>query len=126
MFSLFSYRASAGNADLFSVNEDQIRSEMSELNLLEDYVLQNEGTTISLLQAENSSLIESISYNNDAFMTALSLNSPAGTIPAFFWGFCLGPIGVVIAYLIDEENLMWSVVGCLVASFFYGGGYLLL
>ena len=32
----------------------------------------------------------------------------------------LGPIGVIIAYLIDEENLMWSVVGCLVASFFYG------
>ncbi|MBL6963591.1 MAG: hypothetical protein ISR55_07200 [Bacteroidetes bacterium] len=123
--SVITLQLKADGGDLFDVQEEKIQSELNELNMLEEFILQNEGVTFSQLQAENSELLENISANHSAVSTSLGINSPTGTIPAFLWGFCLGPIGVLIAYLIDEDDLMWSAIGCLVSSVLYGGGWLI-
>jgi len=74
------------------------------------------------LQAENNILSLNIS-NTPAIASEFS--ETMADIPAFLWGFCLGPIGVVVVWIIDEDDLLMSVVGCLVSSFLFGGGALL-
>ena len=124
LLAFISLRSSAGSSDLFSIDEDQIKSEMSELNQLEQFIEQNEGVTFTTLQSENNELIANVTNDYALVSSSLNPNNPMGTVPAFLWGFCLGPIGVIIAYFIDEDNLLWSLVGCLVSSSIAGGGWL--
>ncbi|HPD64339.1 MAG TPA: hypothetical protein P5265_06095 [Bacteroidia bacterium] len=119
---LTSLQSKAYDRSLFDYDEIQIRKELSELNSLESYVSANEGVTLSQLKTENNRLTANIS-NSPMIFTGF--NGVAADIPAFLWGFCLGPIGVIIVWIIDEDDLLMSIVGCLVSSFLFGGGYLL-
>lgn len=123
-FSLLFFRTVGNNTgkEIFDIDYDRIQSELTELNQLEAYVIENQSVTLSEMQAQNHILSLNISNTPAMFP---SIEGTMADIPAFLWGFCLGPIGVIVVWIIDDDDLLMSVVGCLVSSFLFGGGYLL-
>ena len=121
LLSIITLQLKADGSDLFDVNEDQIQAEMNDLILLEQFILQNDGVTYHQLQIDNSDLITNITPDHSAVSSALGIHSPMSDVTGFLWGLCLGPFGVLIAWLIDEDDLMMSVIGCLVSSAIGGG-----
>ena len=90
---------------------------MSELNILDNYLAQNEGVTYSELQASGSDLITNISDN------ASPMGMPAGDdllgIPAFWWGCILGWVGLLLVYILtdnDKAEVKKALKGCIVSS----------
>jgi hypothetical protein len=125
LLTVFTLQLKADGDDLFNINEDQIMTEMADLTALENFVTENQGVTLDEMKANNHPLSIRISSSNIGLNSLSGILSPMSSIPAFLWGFCLGPIGVVIVFIIDEDDVLMSVVGCLVSSVLYGGGWLL-
>jgi hypothetical protein len=118
----------AGNADLFSYDQDQLNNEFTELNMLENYVKINEGITLTSLINENHPLIAGISLSNP-FNPAIPFGEPPLGIPSFWWGCCIGVWGIAVVYFVTEDKdetkqaLKGCVVGTLIGLVLYVGVY---
>ncbi len=108
---------SAGNADFFSYDRDQLNDEFAELNLLEDYVKANQGITLTNLLSENNPLVAGISLRNP-FAPAIPFEEPPLGIPSFWWGCCIGVWGIAVVYFVteDREETMSALKGCIVGT----------
>jgi hypothetical protein len=111
----------AGANDLFTYDEAGLEASMSELNTLENYLLEHEGATLQDIALEGSIMLTNISAapaGNQFFS-----EGPLG-IPGFFWGFCFNLPGLIIVHLVvdDELERKNALIGCLVSSLLYGGG----
>ncbi|MFC2097970.1 hypothetical protein ACFLSI_06520, partial [Bacteroidota bacterium] len=110
----------AGNSELFSYNKKAIETEFAELNSIEEYVLLNDGITLSVMHSGNIDIA-----NN---LTSFSLSNSTGfvgplMIPSFIWGCVLGPIGVLAVYVLADDpksetkKALW---GCILGSLLWG------
>jgi len=108
-------QASTSNGELFTYNKKAVNTEFAELNAIENYVNQNDGITLSEMKSQNLDLATSIS--NFSFDSS-AIIGPIG-IPSFLWGCILGPVGVLIVYLIADDpkseakKAFW---GCVIGS----------
>ncbi|NLJ06964.1 MAG: hypothetical protein GX437_04760 [Sphingobacteriales bacterium] len=120
-----SIHAKAVNTGLFQIDENQIMSEMSGLTLLEDYVTQNQGVTLSEMQASGHILSYGISDQPSPFNDEMTFEAPLG-IPSFIWGFCLGLPGVAVVYFVseDKDETKKAVFGCIASTVAYSACYL--
>jgi hypothetical protein len=103
--------------DAFSYDETQIDAEFDQLNKIEKYVEIND-VTLEELQANNSDLVAGIDLNTDAAASIASADLPAG-IPAFWWGCVLTIVGVILVYVLtdqDKEQTKKALLGCLVGA----------
>lgn len=101
----------------FYFDEQKVSEATEGLANLEAYVNEND-LTYEALEAENSELVEGLNLDKNASINAFGpmVENPAG-IPSFFWGLCLGWIGMLIVYLVTEDNdeLKKALWGCLVS-----------
>lgn len=105
------------NRDLFSINEDQIFTEMSDLIELENYLATNM-TSLSDLISSNNVLVANISTSSTGLMSIANFGEPPLGIPSFLWGFCLGVPGLAIVYFVaeDKAETKKALWGCIVGT----------
>lgn len=116
---------------VFELDESVLGFAMVELNKLNDYITQNEGVTYEDLKVLESALIVNVSNSSAPLGMANENESPLG-IPAFFWGCFLGWVGILLVYMItdnDKEQVKKALNGCLIAGGVYvviGAVYIIL
>lgn len=108
----------ASQADDFKVDQQQVQTEFADLNQLEQTVLQNNFMSLSEMQSKNmlSSKYSNLNLTNGMMM------EPALGIPGFWWGCVFGPVGILIVYLVtdnDKAEVKKSLYGCLVSGAFW-------
>jgi len=113
----------AGDGELFCYNKNAVNTEFAELNAIEDFVLQNNGITLSEMKASNSDFTNSLPTFS-FISTSVIYGGPIG-IPSFVWGCILGPVGILAVYLLADDpssearKALW---GCILGTLLWGGG----
>jgi hypothetical protein len=103
---------------IFSFNEETLNSVMQDLTTLENYVDQNEGVIFSDLSSAGSKLIINVESKAAPMGMETEAGSPLG-IPAFLWGCLLGWVGILLVYILtdnDKAQAKKALTGCLVSS----------
>ncbi|WP_131458244.1 hypothetical protein [Jiulongibacter sediminis] len=103
--------------EAFTLNEEEIAAEFDQLNKIEKYV-QESDVTLEELQAENSDLVSGIELSADTAGALAAADLPLG-IPAFWWGCVLTLLGVILVYVLtdqDKEQTKKALIGCLVTA----------
>lgn len=113
---IFSSFAFAGAADDFKIDQKQVKAEFSDLANLEQTVIDNDFMTLS--EIRNDANLSS------KFSGMVPLNLP-GTydaalgIPGFWWGCIFGPIGLLVVYVVtdnDKHEVKGALTGCIVGT----------
>lgn len=112
----------AGQADLFSYDQETVKNEMASLTSLEDYVLAHPGVNLSDLLISENALVADLSRST-SFYGIESMNEKVLGIGGFLWGCCLGPIGVLVVWLgaDDSAETRKAIIGCIVNALLSGG-----
>lgn len=120
LIALFSMSISLSFAEeakeTFNYDEQKINADFKQLDKIEKYVQQNEGTTLESLKSQNSELVSGINLSADASAALMADELPLG-IPAFWWGCVLGILGILIVYLVtdkDKDQTKKALFGCLI------------
>ena len=111
----------ASSGDLFDLNYEQVKQEFVQLDQLAVKV-KAENLTYNDLLTTDASLINNMALSNAAMVPLPE--GPLG-IPSFLWGCVLGPIGIVIAYVMtdnDKDEAKKALWGCLAG---YGAGLII-
>lgn len=121
VFMFVFYTLQAGVSDVFSVDKSKINTEMNDLNELENYVLQNDGITLTEMKSDNNVLALNIVTGADSPYSQSSLfrrGDPPLGIPSFVWGLCVGWVGILVVHLVadDRDETMKALWGCLVGG----------
>ena len=113
----------AGQAELFSYDQNALEVEMADLSSLENFVLENPGVSLSDLVASENELVSGITKTS-AFFGIESMNDKALGIGGFWWGCCLGPLGILVVWLVadDPAETRSSLIGCVINALLSGGG----
>ncbi len=111
----------ANSSSMFKIDEQKISSEMAAINEIE-VIVNSQNLTLSDLLAENNSLATSslLPAYGAASIASLSDGPPLG-IPSFAWGFCLNWVGIVLVYVItqDQSQTKKALWGCVLGSVLY-------
>lgn len=105
-------------AEPINLDAKNIDAEFEQLNKIEKFVQNNEGTTLDNLKSQNSELLTDINIEADAASVVASSDLPAG-IPAFWWGCVLSWVGLILVYVLtDKDNAQTkkALMGCLVGA----------
>lgn len=90
-------------------------------------IIENEGLTYEELSVKYPELVANANIASSAAEEGIfdkSSDSPMG-IPGFWWGFCLGWIGMLVVYLTMDEGsdrrdqVMNALWGCVIGSVVY-------
>ena len=115
----FVFNVSASNADLFSYDLSEISTELSDLDVVENVISQNQNSTIEDLntQITNNNFLSS-SFDTD-YKSSLALR--AGLMDdmdwgSFAWGFCCWPVGFFVVVTNKDKDSNQK------KSFFVGWG----
>ncbi len=101
---------------VFSIDEKALENAMDELNELDDFVSDRTGITYFDLEKMGSELITNVSAISVPIGAAGAHDDTLG-IPPFWWGFFFGWVGILIVYLMtdnDKEQTKKALNGCLV------------
>jgi hypothetical protein len=129
LLSAQSFSAYAGNGasvvtfdeSAFSFDEEMLFAELEELNELDAYIETSDGVTFSDLAKEGSLLIANMD-NAAAPMGMAEGGEPPLGIPSFLWGCVFGVVGLVIVYIMTENDMdetkkaMWGCVASTAVS----------
>lgn len=118
----------AAGSDLFSYDKEAVNNEMADLNALENYVKENTGITLADLKANNSSLLTNLNIS-EIFSPSFAFNEPPLGIPSFLWGCCLWTGGVLIVYIMtdnDRDEVKKAFKGCVISTVTYVTFYIIL
>jgi hypothetical protein len=130
MFGLITLTANTVNppaSALFKDNLSQFDQSFNQLNQLEQTV-EKTGQTYSQLAAENNALLYNVAYNNDISNALLGSDGNGDRllgIPGFFWGFCLGLVGIILVYVAIKDPVAKkqegesAILGCIFLTLIY-------
>ena len=107
----------ATEPELFDFDKAAVNAAMSDLNQVENFVLQNEGMTLS--QMEQDGVFERTNLVKIAPLDGASIyGEPPLGIPSFLWGCIFGVVGLAIVYFIaeDAEETKKALYGCIVGT----------
>ncbi|MFM2394254.1 MAG: hypothetical protein RLZZ546_2236 [Bacteroidota bacterium] len=112
----------ATNSGKIKQNKEQIEQQFTDIEKVEKIILE-EGLTYSELAAKYPELVATnkIASENEDGIFENGKGTPLN-IPGFWWGFCLGWVGMLIVYLtMDEgstrkEQVMNALWGCIISS----------
>jgi hypothetical protein len=118
--SLFAYAGNGASVTTFdetafSFDEEMLFAELAELNELDAFIETTEGLTFSDLEKEGSLLIANMD-NAAAPMGMAEGGEPPLGIPSFLWGCVFDVVGLVIVYIMTENDMdetkkaMWGCV----------------
>lgn len=95
-------------------------NELGSLDELEAMVLADEDLSLSDVNLEAYNL-DYTNYESNIAGIAGIQESPLG-IPSFFWGFCLGWVGLLIVFLMNDgepdkkEEVKKALIGCAIST----------
>ncbi len=89
---------------VFTFDQASIDQELSELNALDAYLETNETATFETLVNENSPLVANVAGDATPMGMAGQDGEPPLGIPSFLWGCVFGVIGLVVVYIMTDEN----------------------
>lgn len=107
---------------VFSYDEEALLAELSELDELDAFVEANEGITFDKLSSEESPLVANMESTASPMGMAGQDDVPPLGIPSFLWGCVFGVIGLVIVYIMTDNNkaetkkAMWGCVASTAVS----------
>lgn len=106
IIGLLSFNIKASNLDLFQYDENIINEKFQSLNNLEIFINQNQGITLTEIQAnnENDGLIVNLDKNGINNSLNIFTDPPLG-IPSFMWGCCFGWVGIIIVYITCNDPI---------------------
>ncbi|MBK6975854.1 MAG: hypothetical protein IPH28_01045 [Cytophagaceae bacterium] len=107
---------------------ENLNQEFDQINKIEKYVNEHPGTTIDQLKSENSELIKNITISEEIGANFALVESDTMGIPPFWRGFCLGFWGIIIVYIIsdnDKSATKKALQGCITAAGIYVGLYMI-
>ncbi len=99
-----SFTILANDADLFKLDYKTVQSEFTELNQLATMVTANSDLTYSSLLATNGNLVTSMRLVPESLLPDDTKNPVLG-IPSFLWGCVFNVAGMVVVYLVSEQNM---------------------
>lgn len=107
----------AGEADFFTYDATAIENQMSQLDQLEGYLLENPGTTLGMMVSEGNPLAAFAGDANGTNGFNL-INEKVMGIPGFIWGCCLSWVGILVVYLVgkDPHETKQAIFGCVVGG----------
>ena len=115
-------------AALFQLDEAALEAALQEVNQLEAFLDQHVGYTYEDVLKKDASLLS----NYNEMEGLLDGQGPLG-IPSFIWGCVLGWVGILIVYLVTEDNeetkralygcIVGSLVGILIYAIFIGAWF---
>lgn len=94
----------ANDADLFKLDYNAVQSEFTELNQLATMVTSNTDLTYSSLLVTNGNLVTSLRLVPESLLPDGTKNPVLG-IPSFLWGCAFNVAGMVVVYLVSQENM---------------------
>jgi len=106
----------------FNSGSDNIDTELNQLNEMNNLVVDNQ-YDFDALNSNHSEMVAATKLSNKAAAGIFEghPDNPAG-IPGFWWGFCLGWVGMLIMYLtMDEgsarkEQVKNALYGCIIMT----------
>lgn len=123
LIALFVVTGIQAKTNDFNFDSKKVNAEFGQLNKVEDHVVNNVDATVESAQAT----AEDITLDTTtASVTAGEL--PAG-IPAFWWGFCLGWVGLLVVYIVtdnDKSEVKKAFKGCIIATLIWVVAYVLI
>jgi hypothetical protein len=105
-------------------DEVEIYSLFSDVDQLVTYVLENDGVTLSDMEANHSELLSNI--NSSSVLAFAGASDTPPIFSAFIWGCLLNWVGMLIVGLttgFDGDQITKSLWGCLINSLLIGGGW---
>lgn len=85
-------------------NDSEVYEAFADISTLDQYLQSNENKTYSDLETENSTLLNGVSSSTSLPLGSAPSDELALGIPSFLWGCVFGVIGVVVVYLMTDEN----------------------
>lgn len=97
--------AFAGNAELFSYDQEEVNASFEQLDQLEEVVMADQSATYASVAENHAELLENVS---DSPMADDRRRRGGGNralgIPSWIWGCALGLVGVAIVYFVTEDK----------------------
>ncbi len=120
-FVMFGGNDPVKSATKFSQKQSEVNDQLFKIQEI-DRILKEEQITYSELAAKYPDLVNAtnLAPTVDEGIFEKSADSPLG-IPGFWWGFCLGVVGLIIVYVsMDEgadrkEQIKNALIGCVIA-----------
>ncbi len=112
----------------FGYNTTINQNEFDKVVQLEKYLEKNQNVTLIDLKAKNSELVNGLNLVEDATISNLNLNKNLPLLGGFWWGCCLGIVGLALVYFItdnDKDVVRKAFWGCLIGTLLVGAGGLL-
>ena len=132
--ALFAASPSAAPVNPFQDDLSRLDNAFAGMTELEQLV-EARNATYTALASENNSLLNNVSSDNDIATSLLGSVAPDGDrllgIPGFWWGFCLGILGVILVYVAVEGDARKTegkkaIIGCAIFTVIYVIAYLLI
>lgn len=101
---LFSFGFSWAKNENLQLNEQQLQQDFKEIDKIEAYVQRNEGISYEELQKQQIFDLNAIQLEKSVASFAINDDDPLLGIPAFWWGCCLGIIGVVLVIIMTDND----------------------
>lgn len=107
-------------ANPFQDDLSRLENEFAGMTELEQLV-EERNATYSELATENNTLLNNVTSDNDISSSLLGSVAPDGErllgIPGFWWGFCLGLLGIILVYVAVEGDAKKregkkAIIGC--------------
>jgi hypothetical protein len=117
------FKVSANDVDLFSYDKSAVQTALSELNVLESYVIEHPALAIVQTSENGTMMVNGIKLYSNPFDNGGGL--PLG-IPAFLWGCVLDWVGILVVYLVtnnDHEQVRKAIWGCAANAVFWVAWY---
>lgn len=116
------WAASSNNtpANPFQDDLSRLENEFAGMSQLEQLV-EERNATYSELAAENNALLQNVNSDTDIASSLMGSVAPDGErllgIPGFWWGFCLGVLGIILVYVAVEGDAKKregkkAIIGC--------------
>lgn len=111
-------------ANPFQDDLSRLDQEFAGMSALEQ-VVNDRNATYSDLATEQNTLLNSVTADNDIASSLLGSAAPSGDrllgIPGFWWGFCLGILGIILVYVAVDGEARKSegkkaIIGCAIWS----------
>ena len=132
--ALWASSPSTTPANPFQDDLSRLDSEFSGMTELEQLV-EARNASYSQLASENNTLLNNVTSDNNIASSLLGSVAPDGDrllgIPGFWWGFCLGILGIILVYVAVEGDAKKregkkAIIGCAVWSVIWIFAYLLI
>lgn len=123
MLSFVASTAFAANADL-EYKTVEVEDEFAKVNKLEQYLAEHPNMTYEQVKKSKPELLEDVDLIANT-NTNLVPTKDMPLVGGFWWGCCLGVVGLALVYFItdhDKDQVRKAFWGCVIATIIWGIG----